>query len=451
MKRAIVIAALLALAHPAYGEWIHARNGVSYPLTPRPSGWQPTWSDSSPHQIQTAENAADLKAPLLLVEMQPKVDGTVAQVEAALATELTRAGVAFGGEKVTSFAITAKAKKVKTRDLSDHSDAVRSIDIAAGTATINGRAARYAIATDPKGASRLSSVLVGIAAKGADADAEKAAFEGFDFMVANAFHTKSPLEQAKENPKQASRPYVPILDPYIALDEVTATSTLPEKAGGAPALRAVQFDVADPLISMPTTAWCEGKPGDGVGETLAIRLARPAFIDDIWIASGRWTTEQTFADSNKPTRLTVSFGDKVKTVDVQPGRRWTRVEVGWGYDAFTIKIDAVAKAKINDTCISGIKFTSKDRTMVVVRGMDTAALGALKNGVAKIYDGRDKAKLPRAYNTADTRSNVAFKQIGPSELELTFPYEGETLDTWRIAWTAGEWKLAGTGTRKVPQ
>ncbi len=474
--RGLILAALACASTPAFADDLVAKNGVEWGLPPG-DGWSARYTDVSPHQVQIADELpADPRRALFLVELQPQTDGTFAQVETALATELARDGVTFGGEKVASFAITTKATKTATADATNSSNIARQVVVHAGAATINGRPARYAIAHVPGGRSKASTVLVGMVKPGVTADVEKASWEWFDSVVKRAVYPKSPAEQAKDNPKKQQGAYAPKVDYFVGVGDGQASSSLSEKAGGAPAWRTALFDVEDPLVPVPKTAWCEGKPDEGIGESLTLDFTRQQHIGKLLIAAGRWETPEKFAASNKVTRVVVSYGDKTKTVELPPERRWAKVDIGWGYSAITIKIDQVRKGKVNDSCISGVMFESQGR-LSVLHGSDADALNALDTGVKALYAAvasgdktqlaphladaaaidaackQDKTRCPRvptAYNTNDNRSRVKLRQVG-TELELTFPYEGDTLHVWRIGWKGGAWKLVGFGTRPVPR
>lgn len=444
------LVALVCASTPAFADDLVAKNGVEWALAPS-SAWFVRYTDARPHQIQIADEApADPKRALLFVELQPKTDGTLVQVEAALATELKRDGVTFAGEKVTSFTITKKATKAAAADVSDQTHVARQIVVHVGTGTINGRPARYAIAQVPGGRSKASSVLVAMIKPGMSADVEKSSWEWFNLAVKRAVYLKSPIEQtadrAKDTKAKPLPPYAPTLEPYLVLGDVTATSS---QKGGAPLWKTAVFDVDDAQLPVPKTAWCEAKEDEGIGESLTLKFVRPNFTNKILIAAGNWSTPSKFAASNKVTRVVVTFGDKTKTVEIPPEQRWVSVDVGWGYPSISIKIDGVQKGATNDSCISGVIFGT-GRRLPVLRGIDDAALDALKMSVVTLYKTVEKdnpKQLPRAYNSNDARSNIYVTQTSATELELAFPYDGDTLDTWRLAWKEGAWKIASFATR----
>lgn len=80
--------------------------------------------------------------------------------------------------------------------------------------------------------------------------------------------------------------------------EITATSTKANKADRFAAWRAID--------NSTDTAWCKGKPGNGVGEALTIAFTAPTQVPDLSV-SGRGVTAVDIAvDGGKPQRLALT-------------------------------------------------------------------------------------------------------------------------------------------------
>src|SRR5689334_7046092 len=112
-------------------------------------------------------------------------------------------------------------------------------------------------------------------------------------------------------PAPASRTELPKLPEVIAVREVTATSTFADKSrrDAYAAWRVLVYEQeADQSasVSIPATAWCEGKPDEGVGEAITIALAAPARLDAIRIAAGVWKTPKLFTTNNQIAALEVA-------------------------------------------------------------------------------------------------------------------------------------------------
>src|SRR5262249_27779756 len=124
----------------------------------------------------------------------------------------------------------------------------------------------------------------------------------------------------------AAADLVPKLPLVIAAREGTATSTFahpPHPHAYAP-WRRVQFAALIPRDDtdrwVPATAWCEGRPDEGIGEGITIALAAPTRIDALRIAAGVWKSTKLFVGNNQITSLEVSLDGKVTAVKV-PGER----------------------------------------------------------------------------------------------------------------------------------
>jgi hypothetical protein len=277
---------------------------------------------------------------------------------------------------------------------------------------------------------------------------------------------------------------------------VTATSTYASKGDQYAAWRTVSFDA--PLdqathLEVPTTAWCEGKPDEGIGEGITIALGGPTQLDSIQIAAGVWKTAKLFAANNKISALDVVLDGKVTQVRPAAQRAWLEVPVGRAVSTIALKIAAVDKGAMNDTCISGVSLQRAKSVPLVVLGVDQAALDALPRGLASIEAALDAGgpslqKLldfpfsfrPVSYSETNAKA-VIYKTWAPIEaacraeetaeakltrcpgptivddgetrvprmrapapatVEIAFPNHSEQQEAWRVHWHDGAWHLA---------
>ena len=169
---------------------------------------------------------------------------------------------------------------------------------------------------------------------------------------------------------------------------LVASSTL--AAGGA-AQKSKRYAAANLTDKQPTTAWCEGRAGKGVGETITIRFAEeqvpagmamiPGYAKNkkVWnenprvagfrvqfLKSPAAIAEQSAAGELNPDReyfaqmITgvddrIPFG-RLQYFDFRPG--FTQDMSMLDYDGIKIEITAVENdgAKFEDTCISELRF-----------------------------------------------------------------------------------------------
>ncbi len=156
---------------------------------------------------------------------------------------------------------------------------------------------------------------------------------------------------------------------------VTATATSTAKTR----------DPAFVLDSHPTKMWCEGKADEGVGEALVLKLAGPTRIDSLTIRAGVWQSPELFHAANRITQLRVVTDDgKDQIVKFREERENVDVAIGRTVSEIRLEIAAVAKGKVNDSCISGVDIHA-DPDAAVVPGMSSTAQYALEPAFAKTW------------------------------------------------------------------
>jgi hypothetical protein len=149
------------------------------------------------------------------------------------------------------------------------------------------------------------------------------------------------------------------------IKSVTASSTLKDKKN--------RYKAENVLDNQEATAWCEGKPNDGVGETVTIEFKRPVNLGGFYFSPMYAKSFKTARNNNRVKKLTVTIDGASHPVTVDifehnecgPGPmacpELTRPQAvffpgGRKVKKLTVRIDLVEKgAKYNDTCLSTLR------------------------------------------------------------------------------------------------
>lgn len=442
------------------------------------------WEQEVKGDLIIANDETDKLPEFTLFVFPAKQEGTLDEIQGRLLNEVTRPGVSLDGEAIKSVKVTY-AKKEPIADAST----VRL------EGKLNDTNAVFAIVQR----NGKSLILVGVPGDGLFARWNV----NFRELVKGLQKGAAATATKALAPSGDTAKLVGELMPEIAIvKEVTATSTFADK-GKKDAYspnNVLWFGVAEDKVAgvVPKTAWCEGKPDEGVGETLTITFARPEQVDNIEIASGVWLTEKLFNANNQITALDVLVDGTPTTVKPNGTRDWTQVKIGKPVSSIAIKLAAVKKGKMNDSCISGVRINrgkfgldlveekklSADQVTALPKNLAAiqAALvdpsyAAMKNVIDfpftnasamvgkktkfanwKALDAVCKAKR----GDADT-SNCPYGKffddraaygahlsvaVGkPGELSVDFPPSGSMIDNWRLKWRDGAWRLVSIETR----
>lgn len=288
----------------------------------------------------------------------------------------------------------------------------------------------------------------------------------------------------------------PRLATPLAVTEVVATSTLP----GPPRQpdRYAPFRVLAPEVALadspswtmdaPDSAWCEARPDEGTGEAITLKLAGPRAVKSVAVQAGFWKSQKLFSANNRPTRLGLETDDGQKLAVAAPaGRKEAVFKLsGKPISAMTVRILAVAKGRINDTCISRV---TVDGLRSAVVGQDAAAQAtalpgafarigqdlkgwqpALKSELAYPFHYEDGAlgadrewksydELSETCHADDDSSDAMscpfppfldetvkrrgpwYTLVSPGTLRITLYHNGECWDSWWLEWGSGTWRL----------
>ena len=107
----------------------------------------------------------------------------------------------------------------------------------------------------------------------------------------------------------------------------------------------------------PATAWCEGVPGDGVGETLTIRIDGGPPFRRLLISNGDGKSSQTYANNGRIKTLEITSDAGIHTtaslIDqnglqpvylLKPARHWVQLKI----------IDVYPGDRFADACLAEV-------------------------------------------------------------------------------------------------
>lgn len=283
---------------------------------------------------------------------------------------------------------------------------------------------------------------------------------------------------------------IPKLPSVVGVTTVTASSTFADakQRDRHAAWRVLEFPSSG---GHPQTAWCEGKPDLGLGESITVQLAAPTQLDAILIAPGFWKSAALFKANNLVTSIEVAVDGKITRASAGARGKWITVPTKDPVTSFTIKVTGATAGKMNDSCISGVKLMRGKTSLVAVRGAAAAGAGSLPRAIKTIQDtlasdsraGLDKlvafplelddaanfsmggkavtytswktmevaCKQPRDDDTVVCPNPVSFREGAEGELRmygdgsvtLVWPSSREVVPVWHLVWKSGAWRLKG--------
>lgn len=440
------------------------------------------WEQEIKGDLIILSDESDTFPELTVYVFPAKQEGTLAEIQGRLQTEVARPGVTLAGEAIK----TVKVVAAKPETIAD-ATALR------GSCKLNADNAPFAIIQ--RGGKSL--IAIGVPAPGTFQRATVNFREVVRGLQKGAgASTAKPVTPAKPA-KDFTKIVAAMMPKFVIVKSITATSTFGgnKKKAYAPK-NVLWYEVArdSSIDSVPKTAWCEGTGSEGIGETLTIALAAPQLLESISIAPGVWLSEKLFKANNQITSLEVTLDGKPTTVAANAERKWVRVKVGRTVSTIAIKIAAVQKGKMNDSCISGVQLDAGwGAELVSAESLSSDAAAALPRDLAKIQaalvdpsyaslqnvlafpftydysggpkkakygswkaleavckksrgDGGTESKCPSATFFEEPRTSDAGKltiqTIKTGELAIDFPPVGRMINTWRVKWRDGAWRLA---------
>ena len=148
-----------------------------------------------------------------------------------------------------------------------------------------------------------------------------------------------------------------------------------------------KYVAARALDGRAVSAWCEGKPDEGIGEGLTITFVAPTVIDEVSIEGGVHTSEQEARESNLPLRfeVTTSDGRKLTAETDVDGKAVVRLG-GAAIERLFVGFAAVEKTESNASCITQITLRKGARALVPVLGATAATVAELPQALAEITE-----------------------------------------------------------------
>ena len=74
----------------------------------------------------------------------------------------------------------------------------------------------------------------------------------------------------------------------------------------------------------PRTSWQEGVDGDGIGESVHLKLSKPYMVKYMSFRLGNWNSREYYEGNNRPKELEITAGDVTQTVEWLPG--WLEIQ-----------------------------------------------------------------------------------------------------------------------------
>jgi hypothetical protein len=497
MKRSAVLQIAVAVAACA---WVH-ESAARADQVRHPAGFTfelpdigTAWAQETRGEVLVVSDDTDKVPELELFVFPVRQEGPLGDIVTRLPAEVVRPGVALIAARVTAARLVGTVAREAIADATAITGELRLNDHDRAAFAIVQRGGRSAILLAvpdtgiyERGATKFRAVLHGLKASGGPAANRPAP-------------PPAATPATRPAPAPTSGAAMPKFPGIVAIREVTATSTFADKKNLYAAWRTLNYDAiydeATQTVA-PTTAWCEGAPGEGIGQGVTIAFAAPTQVDAIHIAAGVWKTAKLFTTNNRIASLDLVVDGTPSTVTPAARRTWLDVPIGRSISTVTVKIAAVAKGKMNDSCISAIWFDRKDARLATVVGIDAAAVAALPRALVAIDGafgtpalehlldypfsfhpglGRDtnepritypswkaidaacraqekaqdsgsfrESKVTCPYGVYPDPNDTRDGSVGspePGMVELVFPGKHEYLDVWRLRWHDGGWHLA---------
>lgn len=140
----------------------------------------------------------------------------------------------------------------------------------------------------------------------------------------------------------------------LSVNEASASSAISQEGVDNSAYKAVDGD--------SRTSWQEGVNGDGIGESVHLKLARPYMVKYMSFQLGNWNSKEYYDGNNRPKELEITAGDVTQTVTFPDGQVEYWVE--FSKECPASEIDVVIRSvyegsQWDDTCIAEIGIYGK--------------------------------------------------------------------------------------------
>ncbi|MGI5860789.1 MAG: NADase-type glycan-binding domain-containing protein [Myxococcales bacterium] len=126
--------------------------------------------------------------------------------------------------------------------------------------------------------------------------------------------------------------------------------------------RPARYQPLNLIDGRAATAWCEGAPGDGVGQRVVIGFKAPVSIDEVRITNGEASSRQAFKANNRVRILTLSSEPARHTVTLSDAQRPQEIKLGKPLEAerVVVEIQEVFRGEGEEdaTCLTDLVFVS---------------------------------------------------------------------------------------------
>ncbi len=140
----------------------------------------------------------------------------------------------------------------------------------------------------------------------------------------------------------------------LSVQEASASSAISQEGVDNGADKAVDGN--------PRTSWQEGVDGDGIGESVHLKLSKPYMVKYMSFRLGNWNSREYYEGNNRPKELEITAGDVTQTVTFPDGQVEYWVE--FSQECPASEIDVVIQSvyegsQWDDTCIAEIGIYGK--------------------------------------------------------------------------------------------
>ena len=140
----------------------------------------------------------------------------------------------------------------------------------------------------------------------------------------------------------------------LSVEEASASSAISQEGVDNGADKAVDGN--------PRTSWQEGVDGDGIGESVHLKLSKPYMVKYMSFRLGNWNSREYYEGNNRPKELEITAGDVTQTVTFPDGQveYWVEFSQECPASEIGVAIRSVYEgSQWDDTCIAEIGIYGK--------------------------------------------------------------------------------------------
>lgn len=140
----------------------------------------------------------------------------------------------------------------------------------------------------------------------------------------------------------------------LPVEEASASSVISQEGVDNSAFKAVDGN--------SKTSWQEGVDGDGIGESIHLKLPKPYMVKYMSFQLGNWNSKEYYDNNNRPKELEITAGDITQSVTFPDGQVEYWVEFSEECPASEIEMvirSVYEGSQWDDTCIAEIGIYGK--------------------------------------------------------------------------------------------